>query len=210
VTWSCRPPIIGPPNLGEIVLGYLHEEVGFGYGLLALRAVEVHLVAVEVRVVWCADGGVQPEGVIRQDPDPVAHHRYPVQGRLPVEDDYVAVGEHPLDQVAGRQELRYGLLRVREYPLAASGGYHVVGAGIVFAACQDEAPHPLEVAFVDLLRDGELHGHVGRDPDLVDGYLRVRADDGTRREVDPLPRQVIPEPALLALQPLGYGLERPA
>ena len=90
--WSCSAPMTGPPNLGERMCSCdLHQDLRLGPGLLALEDVQVHLVAIEVRVVGRADAEVQPERLPRHDPHGVRHHAHPVQRRLPVEQDDVAV-----------------------------------------------------------------------------------------------------------------------
>ena len=70
---------------GEDVLLNPHQYLRLGPGLLGLGHVHVHLVAVEVGVVGRADGGIEPEGLVRHDLDPVGHDGHSVQGRLAVE-----------------------------------------------------------------------------------------------------------------------------
>jgi hypothetical protein len=72
----------------------------------------------------------------------------------------------------------------------------------------DEVLRDLLVVERDLERDREAASDLGRDPDLVDREQRVRTDDRTGREVDPLSREVRTEPSVLPLEALGEGLER--
>ena len=59
-----------------------------------------------------------------------------------------------------------------------------------------------QVVAGDVLGEGEHDGHVVGDADLINGQIRVRRDDCAARKIHPLARQIPPEPALLALQPL--------
>ena len=74
-------------------------------GLLRLRQVQVHLVAVKVGVVRRAHALVEAERAAGQHARAVAHDGHLVQRRLPVEEHDVAVHQVPLDDVAHRQAL---------------------------------------------------------------------------------------------------------
>ena len=110
-----------------------HEHQRLGPRLFALGDVEVHLVAVEVCVVWRADGRVEPEGPVGQDAHRVRHHRHPVERGLPVEEDDVPVHEVPLDDVARRERVgeRLPVAGEVEPDLHAVGPDDVVGARVL-------------------------------------------------------------------------------
>ncbi len=95
----------------------MRDVLELGPGLVVLGHVHVHLVAVEVGVVGRADGQVEPEGRVGQDPHAVAHHGHPVQRGLPVEEHVVAVLEAPLHHHAGLQDPLDVLVAARRHPL---------------------------------------------------------------------------------------------
>src|SRR5207249_4973839 len=70
---------------GEDVFLHPHEDAGLCARLFALQHMQVHLVAVEVRVVRRTHGQVEAERLMGHDADLVRHHRHPVQRGLPVE-----------------------------------------------------------------------------------------------------------------------------
>ena len=70
-----------------------HDFGGFRLCLDGLWHVYVHFVPVKVRVVGGGAGGVEPECVVGQHPDRVAHDGHFVQAGLPVEENEVAVLE---------------------------------------------------------------------------------------------------------------------
>lgn len=69
-----------------------HEFVSFGGCLVTLRKVNVHLVAVKVRIVGAAVGVVQAQGLLfGQDARQVSHYRRLVQSWLPIDQQNVAI-----------------------------------------------------------------------------------------------------------------------
>mmetsp|Transcript_6640 Transcript_6640/g.16013 ORF Transcript_6640/g.16013 Transcript_6640/m.16013 type:complete len:218 (-) Transcript_6640:389-1042(-) len=79
---------------------------------------------------------------------------------------------------------------------------HVGGARPRVGPPLDGVPQTHHVEPGDSLRVGENLGHVNRYGDLADVEVRVRRNDGPSRVVNPLARQIPPEPPLLALEPL--------
>ena len=103
--------------------------------LEALRHVDVHLVAVKVRIVAGADADVQPKGVVRHDAHAMGHHAHLVQGRLAVEQDVVAVLEVPVDNVARLQDNGVQIVALQpDGPVALAD---VLGAGMNVGAVAD-------------------------------------------------------------------------
>src|SRR4029077_19485059 len=135
-----------------------HEHHRLGPRLLALRDVEVHLVAVEVSVVGRADRRVEPERPIGKHADAVRHDRHPVEGRLPVEEDNVAVHEVPLHDVTGGEGVGKGLPVAGEIEpdLDAVRTDDVVRARVLEGPGHDELLQRLDVPAGDLVWDGEL------------------------------------------------------
>ena len=203
---------------GHYVLLHPHEDQRLGPGLVALQYVQVHLVAIEVSVVWRTDAQIEAEGLAGHHPDGVGHHGHAVQGRLPVEQDHVLVHEVPLHHIARLQPLGYELgVAVGDLHPAPVGADDIVHSRHVLAvaqlrlvAVQDHLPEVLDISIGDVHRHGELPGRLIGNADLVDRQRRVGRDDGTGGEVDPLAGQVGAEAPLLALEPLHQGLERPA
>ena len=133
-----------------------------------LRQVQVHLVAVEVSVVGGADALVEPEGPVFEDLRPVRHDREPVQRRLPVEQDDVAVDHVTLDNVAEPQVLR-DLLPVavlQKLLHLDPGALDEVGARVDVRAVDDQLPEVVDVGFGHALRVGQDLGDENRNSDL--------------------------------------------
>ena len=86
-----------------------------------------------------------------------------------------------------------------ESPLLGRAGE---GASTGFRTIEDGLLQALDVVAGDSVGEGERGGQMDGHPDLVDCQIRVRGDDGAPREVHPFARQVPPEAALFALQPL--------
>ncbi len=141
-----------------------------------------------------------------------------MQGRLPVEQDHVLVHEVPLHHIPGLQpfgdELGVTLGDLHPPPVGADDVVHAGNVHSVLqlrrVAVQDHLLQLLEVGGGDVHRNGQLARRLEGDADLVDRQRGVGRDDGTGGEVDPLTGQVGTEPALLPLEPLHQGLERPA
>eukprot|EP00964_Phaeocystis_antarctica_P063854 scaffold38351_cov63-Phaeocystis_antarctica.AAC.18 len=184
------------------VIVHAQQVTRLGPCLLRLRQVQVHLVAVEVRVVRCADALVEAQRAPLKDASAVRHDREPMQRRLPVEEHHVFVVHVPLDHVANL-ELRGDAPTVSELDTL-----DVVGAGPDVRPVEDEAPQLREVLTEDALRVGEhacnVHGH----SELIDLEVGIWRDHSTPREVDPLAAQVAAEAALLALESLREGADR--
>ena len=81
----------GVPFGGNDLLGHMGDVFEFGCGLVRLRHVHIHLVAIEIGIVGCADGQIESEGVVGQNADSVAHHTHSVKGGLPIEQNVVAI-----------------------------------------------------------------------------------------------------------------------
>ena len=76
------------------------------------------------------------------------------------------------------------------------GGFDVVGQAILHQLLHDEGPE-------------QLNGHLLGQAALIDLQLRAHHDNGTAGIVHPLAQQVLTEPALLALEHVGQGLQGP-
>src|SRR2546425_310971 len=203
---------------GEDVLLHPHEDPGLRARFLALQDVQVHLVAVEVRVVRRTHRQVEAERLVGHDADLVRHHGHPVQGGLPIEQHDVAVHELPLDRVSDLDGFRDDLgVLLRHADPPAVRADDVIHAGRILAQGTERrrtALHPLlddvQVVRLDVDRDRQLAGRLDGDADLVDRQDRIRRNDGAGREVHPLAGQIRSEAAFLSLQPLHERLQRPS
>ena len=79
------------------VLLHSHQNLGLGSSLLTLNHVQIHLIAVEVGIVWCTVSQIESEGLTGHDSNFVHHHRHSMKGWLSVEYCYIAVNQVPLD-----------------------------------------------------------------------------------------------------------------
>ena len=184
-----------------------HAEFRGGHG--ALRAVRIHLVSVEIGVVWRSHHHGEPESVERHDPDAVRHHAHPVERRLSVEEHDVAVQEVAVDDVAELQlhaAARLDALQLDER--AARRDLDVDGAGVLRRPVLDRELQPLDVVGAHDLRHAERLGDAERHAELLDRDVWVGRDDGTGALVDALAAQVASDAALLALQARRDGPQR--
>src|SRR3989441_1335156 len=206
--WAAEPR-------GEDAFLHPHEDAGLCARLFALQHMQVHLVAVEVRVVRRTYGQVESERLMGHDADLVRHHRHPVQRGLPVEQHEVALDELPLDRVADLDGLGDDfrvLLRHADPP--AVWPDDVVHAGRIFSqgTKRRRTPlHPLldnvQIVGLDVDGDGQLAGGLDRHADLVDRENRIRGNHRPGAEVHTLARQIRTESAFLAFQPLDDRLQ---
>ena len=51
----------------------------------------IHLIPIEISIVWCTHRQVQPECVVGEDSDSMSHHTHSMKSRLSVEEDVVTV-----------------------------------------------------------------------------------------------------------------------
>jgi len=161
---------------GEDVLLHAHEDSGLRARLFALQHVQVHLVAVEVRVVRRTDGEVETERLVGHDADLVGHHRHPVQRGLPVEQHDVAVDELPFDRVSDLNGFRddFRILFRHTDPSAVRPDDVVHARRILSQGTErgrtslDPLLHDLLVVRLDVDGDRQLAGRLDRDANLVD------------------------------------------
>ncbi|GIX60902.1 uncharacterized protein BcabD6B2_03370 [Babesia caballi] len=186
------------------VVEHVHEVERLRLRLVGLRQVQVHLVAVKVRVVRLAYALVEPEGRPRHDPHPVGHDAHPVQRRLPVEEDHVPVPQVPQHHVADGQVVAHVLgVGVLQAALPAVLLLDVRGPRPHGDPVQHRLLHDCDVGRRHLLGERQLHGDPLRHHHLVHADVGVRRDDGPGGEVHALPAEVPAEAPLLALEPLA-------
>ncbi len=171
-------------RLEDVVAGQ-HEDAGLGLRLRAQRQVHSHLVAVEVRVERGAHQRVDLDGLALDQLRLEGLDAETVQGRSAVEQHRV-LGDDLL------QHVPHDRARTLDHPL---GGLDVLGVVEVDQALHDEG---LE----------QLQRHLLGQAALVQLQLRADHDDRAAGVVDALAQQVLPEPALLALEHVRQRLQR--
>ena len=168
------------------VVARQHEDPRLELRLERQRNVHRHLVAVEVRVERRAHERVNADGL------PLHEHRLegldpqPVKRRGPVQEHRVVLDD-VLEDLVDRRVFEFDEL------LGALHGLRV--------------QPPLE--FVDDERLEQLDRHLLGQPALVQPEFRTHDDDRPAGVVDALSEQILPEPALLALEHVRQRLERP-
>src|SRR5882762_6266277 len=170
----------------EHVVGRDHEHARLGLTLERERHVHGHLIAVEVRVERRAHE--------RMDPDRLAFHQHrlerldaqAVQRRRAVQEHRVILDDFFQDLVHLRRLLFDDLL----------GPLDRLGDPLLHQLVNDEGFE-------------QLHRHRLGEPALVQPQLRAHHDHRPARIVHPLAEQVLTEPALLALEHVGQGLQGP-
>ena len=180
--------------------------------LLRLRAVDVHLVAVKVRVVRRAHALVEPQGPPRHHPRAVSHDGHLMQRRLTVEQQHVAVVQVPFDHVTVLELARHAPA-VAVFEVLGTPRFEAdkVGARVLVHAVANALADHLDVVPGHHLRVGHHLRDVQRDPNLVDAKVGVRGDDGAAAKVHSFSRQVSSEAALFPLESLhepSEGLTR--
>mmetsp|Transcript_12143 Transcript_12143/g.39928 ORF Transcript_12143/g.39928 Transcript_12143/m.39928 type:complete len:320 (+) Transcript_12143:4727-5686(+) len=208
---SKRFPVRGHRKL----VARAHNRVSLRAPVLVLREVEVHLVAVKIRVVRGAVRIVHADRALPfDDASAVRHHPRLVQRRLAIDEKHVAIlkvsvdGARLREAVVLHREQRLGhrlsLLLVEHLEIddVSSLVLHSVRAWVNLVAVDDELAEMLDVLGRHELGVGERASDEGRHPDLIRVDERVRGDDGPRRVVDTLAHHVHPKHSLLLLEQL--------
>ena len=177
-----RSAVLGPQQ----VVGRKHQDTRLRLGLGGQRHVYCHLVPVKVGVKRSTHQGVQLDG-------PAFH-----QHRLKGLDSQAVKGGGTVEH--DRMLLDDEVQRVPDLGAAPVhhlfGGLDVVGQAILHQLLHDKGAE-------------ELNGHLLGQAALVNFQFRTHHDNGTAGVVHPLAQQVLPEPALLALEHVGQGLQGP-
>ncbi len=168
----------------DVVAGQ-HQDAGLGLRLRRQRQVHGHLVAVEVRVERGADQRVDLDRLALDQLRLERLDAQPVQRRRPVEQHRV-LGDDLLEHVPHHRP------RALHHPLGGLDVLRVV-----------EVDQPLHHERLE-----QLQGHLLGQPALVQLELRADDDDRAAGVVDALAEQVLPEPALLALEHVRQRLQR--
>ena len=168
----------------EDVVGGQHQHPRFDLGFEGHGDVHRHLVAVEVRVEGLAYEGVDADGLAFHEHGHESLDTQPVQGGRPVQQDRMVLYDF-FEDVPD-----FGLLAFHDL-LRALDRLH---EALVFQPLYDKG---LE----------EFQGDVLGQSALVDFQFGFHHDHGTAGVVHPFAEQVLAEPALLALEQIGKGLE---
>mmetsp|Transcript_10070 Transcript_10070/g.31758 ORF Transcript_10070/g.31758 Transcript_10070/m.31758 type:complete len:430 (+) Transcript_10070:3040-4329(+) len=186
-----------------------HHQAGhLRLGRQRLRHVQVHLIAVEIRVVRRRHGQVEAEGGVAHHLHPVAHDGHLVQRRLPVEQHQVVVANVALHHPALVDDLAAQVAHVPQVRHRAVGTHDVVGARVLLRAATHQRVQLLVVPPRHALGEGQAACNADRHAHLVDAQVGVRRDDGAARKVDALAHQVAAHAPVLALQARPQRFER--
>jgi hypothetical protein len=170
----------------ENVVGGEHQDARLRLRLGREREVHRHLVAVEVRVERVADQRVDLDRLALDQHGLEGLDAQSMEGRCAVEQHRVLVDdllEHVPD-------------------LGDHGVHHLLGGlDVLHLLALDEPSHDEGLE--------QLERHQLRQPALVDLQVRARHDHRATGVVDALTEQVLAEPALLALEHVREGLQRP-
>ena len=187
------------------VTGDRHDLLDLGTGLLALHEMHVHLITIEIGVVWRRYRQVEPERGVREDADTVTHHGHFMQRWLTVEDDHVAIHHVPFYDVSRLQmavPVRPQKPEIEPGPVISD---NVLGPRLSRWRVRPvfyELAHLLDVVRGNHLRKGQIERDGPGYTELVQRQVRIARDDSSGREIDTLPHQVPTHPALLSFEPL--------
>ena len=177
-----------------------------GTRLLGLRHVEIHLVAVEVRVIGGTGDHGQPYGArpVAHDAGFVHHERLLVEGGLPVQQDEVAIFDVAVHDGPGGERQGPAARHIRHdrerHRALRVGVLDVEGPGPPVGAPHHALTQALAVEVGDPLRVGLRLGDEEGNARFGEVERRVAPDDAPRAEPDPLAHEVAPDPASLAPQ----------
>ena len=146
---------------------------------MALGDVQVHLVAVEVSVVWRSDRKIEAERGVRHDLNSVTHHRLLVQRWLSVEDDVITVNDVSLDDPAELQlDLASGLVvsQINARIVLANDEF---GARMNVWSTLHQLGKLVDVVDCNTLWEGQDSGNLSWNTDLVQLKIWVTRDDST-------------------------------
>lgn len=127
-----------------------------------------------------------------------------MQAWLTIEYDNIVVPEMPFHSIAESQ-LYLGLQR-RNHELFPSLIDYEIGPAS-FLAFLHAFLKELDISASDYLIDSDNLGHVFGNDNFIRPKVRIRRNDSPGREIGPLAGQILPETALLALQPVTEGFD---
>ena len=186
-----------------------HQHLSLRSTLGILGHVKVHLVPVEVSVIGGAGGGIDPERIVGQDLDPVAHDGLPMERGLAVEQHDVPVPQVAFHDVAHLELFGQLLFHVIGDALPPSVGADDIVCALQFlGTVHHQVAEVVDVPLADDLWIGQFHGNALRYTHLADGEAGVGGDHRARGEVDTFTSKIVPKTSLLGLNTLGDTLER--
>ena len=137
----------------------------------ALRDVQIHFVAVKVRVVWSRRREVHAEGVVWQNAHTVPHHGHSVQRRLSVEKHHVAVQQVALNNCPWDEVDSASVANILQADAVTVRLDDVIRPRMDVRAPSDEVCQLIVVEGCHTLGEGECHRHTPRNADLVDLHV---------------------------------------
>ena len=196
----------------EVLLVRERDELSLSACHLTLGDMDVHLIAIKVRIVCIAVTIMHANGAfILEDLHRVGHDAWLVKRGLPVHKRHVAVAEVSVDGLVPTRGC--GVYSEEACSLALAGlcievkvnaiavlVLNIICAGVDVRPVEDAASEALHVAGRDGLRVRQALAEVEREADLVCVNVGVRTDDRARRKVHALPHHVLAEQSLLLLQ----------
>ena len=170
--------------------------------------VQIHLIAVEVGVVGTSYRQVEPKGRVVEHLDVVGHDRHLVERGLAVEEDDVAIGEVPLDDIAHVEHdvSRAHVLEI-DHLVCVAPADDVLGARVLVGAPLDGLFELLHVKSGDALGNGKISSYRSRNAHLVHPQVWISRDNGSGGKIAPLAHEIAPHPALFSDDPLPERLE---
>ena len=169
------------------VCGRRHQKLELGSSGLALGAMHVYFVAVEVAVVGRRRGEVESKGAVGKHFYPVGHHASFVKRGLAIDGDEISRSQRPLHHVPDRKgEAR----RESEIEHLALALHHEVVADALAQFLQAG-----QVQIVHRLLDANGPRHAFRDADLVNGERVVSRHHCSRAHLASLSLYVLSQPA---------------
>ena len=171
-----------------------------GFRQLALRHVHIHLIAVEIRIVWLGVANVHAKRVAAlHDFDDVTHHTHSMQTWLTVEQDRVAVHHVAMNDVAIFQTDR-GAVHVAERDIRPVFLLQNLGTGIDFGPVLHKFHEEFAIPVVDHHGFCETHGDAQGYAELARGQIGVTGDDGSSTEIDTFAHQIASYAAVFRIQ----------
>ena len=154
---------------------YVHENPCFSLGFFRLREMNVHLISIEISVVWGANAFIESESSVRHYLCSMSHDGDSMQTGLSIKKNHITIFEVPLHDISDPYLLS-NLLPVcilQEY-LSPISLLNIVCPWMNLRTILDQALKSVNVVLSDSFRISEILGNVYRNHHLINGTVGIR------------------------------------
>jgi hypothetical protein len=169
--------------------------------------VNVHLVTIEISIVWSTDALIEAQCFVWHNTRSVSHDGDSMETRLSIEQHCVTIVDVSLNSVTKLEFIGHldpvGVLE-RDLNLSTIRllALHKVSAWVLVGALTHKVSQLFDVVPVDSVWERQHLRHKRWHDNFIDGAVGVRGDDCASREIDTLATQVLSESPVLAFDSL--------